>query len=179
MIAVEKRQKTGLRSGGSFGAAGPQCREAVLDFGEIQHEIVQPQACALAHRGRLGRLKVRECKAGERAMFQRKCGQRVDHRGQSIAQQRQAVSHQQKIGIVGDVAARGAQVDDGPRLRASVTVRVNMGHHIVPELVLVALGCVEVDIVDVGTQLLDLFAGDRKPQLGLGFGQDDPQSSPC
>ena len=44
-----------------------------------------------------------------------------------------------------------------PGLRADVAIGVNMGHDVVPQLAFVALGGVEVDVVDVGLELGDLL----------------------
>ena len=57
-------------------------------------------------------------------------------------------------------------------------IRVDVGHHVVPQLALVLGGPVEIDVVDGRFQLGDLGLGDRQAQFALGFGQGDPQLPP-
>ena len=68
-----------------------------------------------------------------------------------------AFAHQDQVGVVGDVAARGAQVNDRPGSGAQVAVGVHVGHHVVPQLLLVSGGGGEIDVVDVGRQFGDLL----------------------
>ena len=64
MIAAEQGQEAGLRAGGALDAAEAQRRQAVFDLVQVQHEIVAPQAGALAHGGELRRLKMGEAERG-------------------------------------------------------------------------------------------------------------------
>ena len=51
----------------------------------------------------------------------------------------------------------------GPGVGADVAVGVDVGHHVVPQLPLVARGRLEVDVVDVGLELGDLLAVIGRP----------------
>ena len=56
-----------------------QRRDAVLDFGQIEHQVVGPQARPPADGRRLGRLQVREAERRQVAVLLGEVGQRVDH----------------------------------------------------------------------------------------------------
>ena len=178
VVAVEQLQKAGLGAGGALGAAGPQRGDAVLHFGEVQCQVVCPQAGPAADRGGLGRLQVREPQRGQVAILPGKVAQRPDHRRQPPRDQRERLAQQDEVGVVGHKAARGPQVDDRPGRGALVAVGIDVRHHVVPQLVLVLGGRGEVDVVDVGPQRGELLLGDRQPQLGLGLRQRDPQPPP-
>src|SRR5262249_37784405 len=88
------------------------------------------------------------------------------------------LANQYQVGVVGDVAARRAQVNDPAGGRAAVAVCVDVRHHVVPQLALVLRRPGEIDVVDGRAQLGDLFDRDVEPQLALGLGQRDPQLPP-
>ncbi len=75
-------------------------------------------------------------------------------------------------------AARRSQVQDAAGTRAAIAIRMNVGHHVVPQLALVAGRQLEVDVVDGGSQFVNLRLRDRQTQLALGLGQRDPQFTP-
>ena len=131
----------------------------MLELGQIEHQVVGPQAGPLAHGRRLGRLQMGEAQAGQIAVL---LGANVARRSMTatsaVADQLQRLAHQDQVGVVGDVAACGAQVDDRPRRGADVAVGVDVGHHVVPQPPFVGGRGVEVDVVDVGPQLGDLLA---------------------
>ena len=149
MIAVEQLQEAGLRAGRAFHAAGLERRDAVLDFRQIERQIVGPQARPPADGRRLRRLQVREAERRQVAILFGEVGQRDDHRRQPPGDHLQRLAHQNQVGVVGDVAACGAQVNDRPGRGALVAVGVDVGHHVVPQLALVLVGGVEIDVVDV------------------------------
>ena len=63
--------------------------------------------------------------------------------------EREPLADQDQVGVVGDVAARRAEVDDLPGRRGDVAVGVDVGHDVVAEPLLVGPGGVEVDVVDL------------------------------
>ena len=95
-----------------------------------------------------------------------------------MADQLEPFTEQQQIGVVGHIATGGAKVNDCLGGRAVVAVGVYVGHHVVAKLALVTSGCVEVDRVDVFTQLSKLGIVDIQAKLGFGFGQHHPQPAP-
>ena len=156
MVAVEEGQKAGLRAGRPLRPAEFEVGEPVLDLLQVEYQVVTPKRGPLADRCRLGRLQVREAEARQIAV---RCGefrQDVDGCHQPAAEDFQSLPHQDQIGVIRDVTARRAEVDDAPRIRTTVTIRVDMGHHVVPQLPLVLGGPVEIDVVDGGFQLGDL-----------------------
>ena len=157
MIAVEELQKAGLRAGRALHAAGLQRRDAMLDLCQIEHQVVRPQAGPPADGRRLRRLQVREAEVGRsRCCLANSASATItaaNRRGDHL----QPFAHQDQIGVVGDVAARRAQMDDRPGRWAHVAVGMDVGHHVVPQLPFVLLGRVEIDVVDVCPQLGDLL----------------------
>ena len=105
-------------------------------------------------------------------------GQALDHRHQPVADQLQRLAQQEQVGVVGHVAARGAQVDDRPGRGADVAVGVDVGHDVVPQPPFVPLGSGKIDVVDMLPQLGDLLRRDWQPKFRLGLGQGHPQPPP-
>ena len=112
MIAVEEGEETGLRAGGALGAAETERLQAVLDFVEVEDEVVAPETGALADGGQLRRLEVGEAERGQVAPAGGEPRQGVDDADEAVAQHPQPFAHQYQVGIVGDVAAGGAEVED-------------------------------------------------------------------
>src|SRR5258708_319504 len=69
-------------------------------------------------------------------------------------------------------------MNDPPRVGTLIAVDMDVGHHVVSQLALVALGGGEVDLVDMRAKLLDLVARDIQSQFGLSFGQPNPKLPP-
>jgi hypothetical protein len=151
VLAAEQRQKTRLGTRRPLGAAGAQCGDAMFQFGEVKRQVIYPQTSALADGRWLGRLQVSERQARQRSVPRRKSRQGIHHRRQPTADQRQPFAHQEQVGVVGDVTTCGAEMDDRSRLGTHIAVSVNVRHHIVPQLPLVAGRGVEVDIVNLRT----------------------------
>src|SRR5439155_7450923 len=89
VIAVKKVQEAGLRAGGAFNAASSQRLRAVLDFREVERQIISPQASPLAHGRRLGRLQVRVTQTSEVAMLLGEAAKLIDDCGQTAGQKLQ------------------------------------------------------------------------------------------
>ena len=110
----------------------------------------------------------------------------VDHRGERLAQLVEALLHQDEIGVVGDVAGCGAEVNDVARAGRDVPEGVDVGHHVVAEALFVGRGAVQVDVVEVGAELGQLFrleAGrlavvGEKTEFRLGLGEPEPEPPP-
>ena len=81
---------------------------------------------------------------------------------------RERLAHQDQVGVVGDVAGGGAEVDDVAGGRGGVAEGVDVGHHVVAELALVLVGAGEVDVVEVGAQLLELLGADARRLAVVG-----------
>ena len=115
---------------------------------------------------------------GQILVLQRELRQAAHDLDQLGADQLHRVAQHQDVGVVGDVAAGRAQVDDALGIGAHVAVGVHVGHHVVAHALLVAAGRVVVDVVDVRLQLVHLRLGDGQAQLHLGLRQRHPQLAP-
>ncbi len=62
----------------------------------------------------------------------------------------------------------------GRAVGADVAVGMDVGHDIVPQPPLVALGRREIDVVDMPLELRDLLRRDGQTEFGLGLGQCHP-----
>ena len=69
-------------------------------------------------------------------------------------------------------------MDDGLGLGAGLAEGEHMGHHVVPDLVLMRRGGGIVDVVNVLAHLLNLLVADGDAQLLLRLRQRDPQLAP-
>ena len=122
---------------------------------------------------------MRESQTGQIATLLRERGQPIDRGRQASGDKLQSLSHQQQIGIIGDIATRGAKMNDAACFRANISIGMHMGHDIVPQLPLVLLSGGEIDVVDVLTKLLDLRRRHIQAQLGLGLGQRPTAVATC
>jgi hypothetical protein len=62
--------------------------------------------------------------------------------------------------VVSDVAGGGAEVDDGHGLGAHGAKGVDVGHDVVPHLLLLLLGHGKVDVIEMRTHLRQLLLRD-------------------
>ncbi len=178
VIAVEEGQEAGLGAGRPLDAEELQAVDPALDLVEVKHEFITPERRALADSDELGRLEVGVAEAREILPAEGEVGQGVDGPDKAVANVLQGLADQDQVGIVGDVTARGPEVDDRAGVGRGVAEGMDVGHHIVAEPFLVGAGGVEVDRLDVLSQLGDLAFSDVQTQLALGLGQGNPEASP-
>src|SRR5947207_11846009 len=112
------------------------------------------------------------------APFLSKLGERADYVETAPAQQLEPASHQEQIGVVGDVGAGGSEVNERLRGGSDVTESVDMSHHVVPEPFLVRGDRIEIDLVEGCPHLADRVLGNGDSQLALRFGEGKPQAAP-
>ena len=110
----------------------------MLDLAQVEDQLVAPERGALADRHELRRLEVGVAQAGQRLVRLGEPAQGVDRGGRLVADDLQRRADQDQVGVVGDVAARRAQVDDRPGRGRRVAVGVDVRHHVVAESPLVA-----------------------------------------
>ena len=108
-----------------------------------------------------------------------KVRERLNDVHQQAADLLKRLAHEDDVRVVADIAGRGAEVQNGLRLRAARAVGQHVGHDIMPHLVLARRGVVIVDVRDVRAQLLNLLIRDRQTELLLTLRQRDPESAPC
>ena len=145
---------------------------------QIQEQVLDPERGALAHGGGLGRLEVREPEGGLVLPLGREGRQGGEHVLQAAAQEHQGLLHDEQVAVIGDEAAGGPKVDDGPRRWRLLAPGVNGGHDIVAQGGLVARDGLEIHVVLGGPQLHDLRRCDRQAQLGFRLGQGNPEAPP-
>ena len=93
-------------------------------------------------------------------------------------QQRHPLPHLEKIAVVGDEAARGAEVDDAAGRGGAVPEGVDVRHHIVLEARLVAGDGVEVDVVEVRPHLGERLVGNGHAKRLLRLREGEPETAP-
>ena len=108
----------------------------------------------------------------------KKGAQAAEHLHHLLAHQLQRVAQHQHVGVIGDVAAGRAQMDDARSLGALKPVCVHVGHDVVPALLFAAARVLVVDVRSVALQLLDLLLGDVEAKLTLALGERNPEPAP-
>lgn len=111
-------------------------------------------------------------------MLEREPPERLEEGSQLRRDELEPVAHQDEIRVVGDVAARGAEVDDRFGRGALLAVVGDVGHDVVAEVVLDRRDALEIDVVAAAAHLRDRLGRDGKPRLGLALGQGDPEVAP-
>ena len=146
VVASEELKKAGLGSRGSLGTSGAERLQPVLDFLQVQNEVVRPQATSFSDRRRLGGLQVGKSEAGQVAVLGRKGPHCIDGGRQTSRHQFECIAYQDDVGIVGDEAAGGPQVNNRFCVGALVAVRFDVGHDVMTSNSLVFLGDIQVQI---------------------------------
>ena len=153
LVAVEQLHEAGFGAGGAPAAQEAQRGQQVIQLLHVRQKVLHPEGGALAHGHRLRRLVVGIAQRGRGGVFLRKGRQIPQHRQQLRPQIGKAVPVQDQIGVVGHIAAGGAQMDDARRRRRGLAVGVHMRHHIMAHLALPPGGLLVVNIGDVSLQL--------------------------
>ena len=95
--------------------------------------------------------------------------------------------HQDQVGVVGDVAGRGPEVDDVAGRRGGVAEGVDVGHHVVAELALVARRPVaksmssrwaRISVKLLGPDARRLAVVGEQAEFALGLGEPEPEPPP-
>ena len=178
LVAVEQLHERGLRPRGALHAAEGEVLDLVLQVLQVDHQVLVPQGRSLAHRHQLRRLVVREAQGRKGLVLLREVAQSMDHTHKLAKDQVRGFTNLDQIGVVANVAGSRAQVDDRHRVRTQLAERMNVRHHVMSQLLLLRLGKLVVDVVDVGLHLIDLLVSDVQTQLLLGSRQSNPQLPP-
>ncbi len=178
MVAIEELQEARLGARGALAAQQAQPLPHVVQIRHIGEDVLHPEGGALSHGGGLCGLEVRKCQGGQIRVLFGEFRQVLHHGDQLSPQERQGLPHENQVRVVSHVAGGGAQVDDALRRRALLAVGVDMAHHIVANHALPRLGHLEVDVLDMGAQLVELLVGDVQTQLLFGLRQSHPQLPP-
>ena len=178
LISFEQFLEARLGAGGALAAEKLHGGKHVIQILEIQHQFVDPESGSFPDSGRLGRLEVSEGQGGQVLVPVGEGRQLRDDVQELFPDQLQGFGHEDDVGVVADVAAGGAEVDDAFRLRALDAVGIDVAHDVVPYHLLALFRHFIVHIVRAALQFFDLIFRDVQPQFLFRFRQGDPQFSP-
>jgi len=154
----------------------PRGQEAV-DRLKVLEKILGILAQAIAQRRRLGGLDVRIGHDHRLRLCLDPLHQGGQQGHQALAHQSQRLAQAQGIGVVLDIHARRAKMDDGTTRWALLGIRLDLGHQVVAQRILDLLGTLPIDGILVRAQLCQLGLGDQA-RLGLHGGQGHPDAPP-
>ena len=115
---------------------------------------------------------------GQRFVLLREGGEIANDRDQLGADDGKRVADEDHIRVVGDIAARRAEVDDPRGFGADLPIGADMRHHVVAGLLLDFGDARKIDVGDLPAHLRKLRVGDGKSHLLLALGQRDPETAP-
>ena len=179
VVAVEELEEARLRAGRALHAAEGQRGDAMIEIGEVEHEVLHPERRALADGRRLRRLQMR---GAERRLGAPLAREVASAREDADDLRRAAARVPRRMRIRSALSVTNALV--APRWmkplrrRRDVAERVDVRHHVVAEAPLVRGDDVEVDVVEVRAHLRDRLVGNRNAELLLGFGEREPEPAP-
>ena len=179
-VAVEERHERGLCSGCSLAAEEAQLVGPAHQLAVIEGEVLKPEARALAHRGGLRGLEMREAEAGEVAVRARESGEPADDAHGALREEPERLTDDEKVGVVSDEGRCRPEVQDSLRRGRDLAEGVEMGHDVVLRLALVPVGGRELRVGghEVRPKSLERGLRNGKPELPLGLREPEPELSP-
>ena len=177
-VALEEVDKARLRAGRAAAAEEAHRADDEIQLLEIRAEVLHPQRGALADGHGLRGLIVRVAERRRFGVFTRERGKVAHHTEKLPSQISEAVAIEDKVGVVGHIAARRTEVDNAGGRGRGLAVGVHVRHHVMAHLVLALFRDVVVDIGDVRGKLIDLLLRNGQAQLMLGTRQRHPQPAP-
>ena len=146
MVAVKEFKEAGLGAGSAFDTAERQIGKFIFQPLKIQHKILQIQAEAFADRGQLGGLIVRKPERGHIFVLHGELGKVVKKFEHLAANEFKTVAHLNKFGIIRNIAAGGAEVDDPGSAGRSLSIGIDVGHDVVAHLPLPRFGAGKISV---------------------------------
>ena len=122
---------------------------------------------------------MRVADGGQRLVLIGKVAQGGYRLAKPLAQVDKPVTVEDQVCVIGDIAARCAEVDDARSVGRRLAVGVDMRHDIVAHLALPCSDTIVIDIIDMRFKRRHLLLGHRQPQLMLASGKLCPQPAPC
>ena len=177
-IPVKQLQKARFRAGGSPAAQKFHGFHHKIQLHQVADKVLHPQCRPLANRDQLGGLIMGVAESGGRLVRFRETGKVGDDLQQLSPEVFQAVPVENDVGVIGDIAAGGAQMDDTGGGGRGLAVGIHVSHHVVADFLFPRRGTGKVDVRDVGFQFFNLLFGDRQSQRMLGFCQGNPELPP-
>ena len=122
---------------------------------------------------------MRVADGGERLVLFGKVAQCAYGINKPLAQVHEPVTVEDQVCVIGDIAARCAEVDDARSIGRRLAVGVDVRHDIMAHFTLPCGNDIIINIIDMSLKLCHLLLGHRQPQLMLASGKLRPQSAPC
>ncbi len=179
-VAVEERDERGLRPRRPLAAEEAELVRAAGHLAVVEHEVLEPETGALADGRRLGRLEMREAEAGEVAVLPGEAREAADDAHDAARHEPEPFAHDDQVRVVADEGGRSPEVDDALGGGRDVGERVDVGHHVVLRVALVAVGGGELLVGrdEMGAERVEGGVGDREPELLLRLGEPEPELPP-
>ena len=168
VITVEQLQKGCLGTGRSLHATHGQVLNFPLNPLEVKDEILHPESTALANGRQLSRLVVSKAKGRQVAVLGSELAENADGLDQLALNELESIADLDNVCVVSNVARGGTKMDDGHGRRGGLSIGMDVSHHIMTELLLLFGGILKVDIVQLGTHLLELLVANLNAKLLLG-----------
>ena len=150
----------------------------MVDLLQVHVQLVHPEGGTLAHSGQLGGLAVGIGQSRHILVLPGEISQQGNDPNQLFPDQFQALAHNDNIGVVSHIAAGGSQMDDSFGFGALEAVSVHMAHDIVTDQLFPGHRILIVDVVQVGSQLVQLLLGNIQALIFLSLGQCQPEPPP-
>ncbi len=150
----------------------------MVPFVVVQQAVLQPERGTLADGRRLRRLVVREAQRRQVLVLQGKGRQLVQQVHEFLLNEPQALGHNDDVGVVADVAGRGAEVDNALGVRALQAVGVDVGHDVMAAAFLLRNGVFVVNVILVRPELVNLVLRNGEAQFHFALGKGNPEFSP-
>jgi len=143
----------------------------------IQQEILRVLAEPVTDGGRLGWLQMRISHRDGISLGIDALCQRQQQPAQLGLDQAQCLAQAQRVGVIFDIHAGCAQMDDRPANRALLGIGANLSHQVMAQLTFELLGTFPINIILMSAQISELFAA-HQSCLGLGLSQRHPDAAP-
>ena len=144
----------------------------------VQRKVLHPHRHPLADGGELRRLEMRVGEAGQGPIVSRHLAHRDEDGADPPEQQLHRLAHQHQVGVVGDVGARGAQMNEGAGGRRLIAEMMDVRHHVMAQPALVLRGFLEIGVVQVRAKLIHCCIRDPDSQILLPLHERQPQPAP-
>ena len=165
MITVKQSQKAGLGSCCALASKKLQAAYDKIQLFNIQKQILNPEACTLAHRYRLGRLEMSKTKSGLSLILKCKAGQ-LCYNGKHLAFYKlQRFGVDKNIGVITHIAGGGSQVNNTPGLFTLGTKGMDMSHNIMAGFFFLGFRHIVINGILESDHFINLLLGYVKPQF--------------
>ena len=177
-LQVLQQTQVGCELGSGFCDTGERCERLRVDLAGVGLAGDRNHACkaeiignALLQLLNLALVAVKQLHEG------RLC-QLVQYGRQLFANQQQTLADLDDVGIVADIRAGSAEVDNAGRLGSRLAEGVNVRHNVMAYLLLALTGHIVVDVGQVRGHLVHLLLRDRQTERPLRLSQRQPQPTP-